>query len=134
MLPGLHKHLAPLDLGPLHAPQEAAHIVARFPVVQRLLEHLHPGHDHLAALAQAHDLDLVPGLDPAPLDPPGHHRAPPLDPEDIFDRHQEGLIDRPLRRRHVIINRLHQLQNGRVLRGAGILAGTLQGRQAPSPG
>jgi hypothetical protein len=29
-----------------------------------------------------------------PLDPSGGHRAPSLDPEHIFNRHQEGLIHR----------------------------------------
>ena len=112
----LAQHLPPLHVVPLHAPQQRPDVVPGFPAVQRLLEHLDPGHDHLPALAHPHDLDLVPGLDDPPLDPPGHHRAPPLDPEHVLDRHQERQVDRPLRRRDVVVDRLHQLQDRRVLR------------------
>ncbi len=75
-----------------------------------------------------------PGLTTPALDPPGHHRAPPLDAEDILDRHQERLVDRPLRGRDVVVDRLHQLQDRPVRRIARVLAGTLQRRQGTSPG
>src|SRR5437870_6379257 len=44
-----------------------------------------------------------------PLDPPGHHRPPPRDREDVLDRHQKRLVHRPRRRRYIAVHRLHQL-------------------------
>src|SRR5256885_459849 len=48
------------------------------------------------------------------LHPPPHHhplrpRPPPRDRNNILDRHQNRLVDRPLRRRNVAVHRLHQL-------------------------
>ncbi len=87
------------------------------PFVQRLLEHLHPGHHHLALRRLKPTISISrPVLTMPALDPPGHHRAAPLDPEHVLDRHQERLVDRPLRRRDVVVHRLHQLPDRRVLR------------------
>src|SRR5437667_453712 len=38
-----------------------------------------------------------------------HHLPPPRDRNNILDRHQKRLVDRPLRRRNVAVHRLHQL-------------------------
>ena len=130
----LAQHLPPLHLVALHPAQQAAHVVPGQPLVQRLLEHLHPGHHHLAPLAHAHDLDLLARLDHAALDPPGHHRAPPLDAEDVLDRHQERLVHRPLRGRDVVVDRLHQLQDRPVGRISSGPARHSPAPPGPSPG
>ena len=43
------------------------------------------------------------------LDTARHHRAAALDREDVFDRHDERLVDRALRHRDVVVHRFHQL-------------------------
>ena len=43
------------------------------------------------------------------LDAARHHRAAALNREDVFDRHQERLVDDALRHRNVVVDRLHQL-------------------------
>ena len=112
----LGQHLATLDLFAVDATQQTADVVTGPPGVQRLLEHLDAGHHDRAALGHADDLDRLTRLDLPTLDPTGHDRATALDAEDVFDRHQEGLIDRPLRRRDVVIHRLHQLPDRGILR------------------
>ncbi len=134
MRAGLAQHLPALHLVALHPAQQAAHVVAGQPLIQRLLEHLHAGDHDLAPLAHADDLDLLARLDHAALDPPGHHRAPPLDAEDVLDRHQKRLVHRPLRRRDVVVDRLHQLQDRPVRRITGVLRWHSPAPPAPSPG
>ena len=63
---------------------------------------------------QADDLDFLADLDDAALDAAGAHRAAARDREHVFDRHQERLVDRTLRLRDVVVDRLHQLED-RVL-------------------
>ena len=113
-LPALHRVL-------VDAAQQTAHIVARHPLVQKLAEHLHPGHHRLLRVAQPDDLNLLTHLDLAPLDAPGHHRAAPGNREHVLDRHQERLIDRPLRNRHGRVKRLEQLED-RLIRQLTLLA------------
>ena len=43
------------------------------------------------------------------LDTARHHRAAALNREDVFDRHQERLVDGALRHRNVAVDRFHQL-------------------------
>ena len=72
------------------------------------------------------DLDLVAHVDHAALDAPRDHRAASLDAEDVLDRHQERLVLRALRLRDVVVHRLHQLPDRRVLRRLRVLRGGLQ--------
>src|SRR3954447_5416169 len=106
---GLGEDLAALDLLALDAPDEAADVVAGTALVEELLEHLDAGDDDLAGRLDPDQLDLVADLDDAALDPPGGDRAAALDPEDVLDRHEERLVDRPLRGRDVRVDRVHQL-------------------------
>src|SRR5664280_3037520 len=122
----LGEHLAALDVLALDAAQEAAHVVAGLALVEQLLEHLDAGHDDLAGRPDADDLDLVADLDDAALDAPGRHGAPALDPEDVLDGHQEGLVDGALGGRDVGVDRVHQLLDagvGRVVHAAARLEG-----------
>src|SRR3970282_305035 len=107
--PRLGQHLAALDVVPLDAAKEATDVVAGLALVEDLLEHLDARHRRLARLDDADDLDLFAGPHHPPLDPPGHDRAPALDPEDVFDGHQKGLVERPLRRWDVGVDGVHQI-------------------------
>src|SRR5258706_7249202 len=105
----LGEDLAALDLLALDAPDEAADVVAGATLVEELLEHLDAGDDDLAGGLDADQLDLVADLDDAALDAPGGDGPAALDPEDILDRHEERLVDRPLGGRDVRVDRVHQL-------------------------
>ena len=124
---GLGQDLAALDLLALDAPQEAADVVAGAALVEQLLEHLDAGDDDLAGGLDADQLDLVADLDDAALDPPGGDGAPALDPEDVLDRHQERLVDRPLGGRDVAVDRVHQLLD----RGVGRVGRVVRRPRAP---
>ncbi|KAH2843719.1 hypothetical protein KXW36_009864, partial [Aspergillus fumigatus] len=58
------------------------------------------------------DLDFLADLDDAALDTAGHDGAAAGDREHVFDRHQEGLVDRTLGLRNVLVDLLHQLEDG----------------------
>ena len=56
------------------------------------------------------DLDFFADLDDAALDTTGGNGAATGDGEDVFDRHQERLVDGALRLRDVAVNSVHQRQ------------------------
>jgi hypothetical protein len=85
---------AALDAFTVDAAQQHADVVASLALVQQLAEHFHARADRLLAWADADDLDFLADLDDAALDPAGHNRAAARDREHVFDRHQEGLVQR----------------------------------------
>ena len=107
----LAEHLAALYVLALRAAQQAADVVAGLALVEQLAEHLDAGHGGLGGRAQADDLDFLPDLDHPALDAAGHHGAAAGDREDVFDRHQEGLVLRTLRLRDVVVDRVHELED-----------------------
>src|SRR5215211_6163424 len=100
---GLAENLPALDLLALRASEQGADVVAGAPLVEDLAEHLDPGHDRLARVADPDDLDLVAGVDHALLDAPGRDRAAAGDREDVLDRHQERLVEIALGLRDVLV-------------------------------
>jgi hypothetical protein len=82
-----------------------------------------PVHRGLLRVADADDLDFLAHRHHAALDAPRHHRAAARDREHVLDRHQERLVDRAVRRRDVLVHRLHQL--GDLLR-ADLLVAVLE--------
>ncbi len=103
--PGLAEHLAALDLLALGPAQQAAGVVARLPLVEVLVEHLHPGDHGLRGVVDADDLDLVAGVDDARLDPAGGDGAAAGDRHDVLDRHQERLVEVALGLGDVVVER-----------------------------
>src|SRR5207247_2697799 len=101
---GLGEDLPPLHVVLVDPPQQRANIIPRLPLVQELAEHLHPRHHTLPRVLDPHDLDLLAHLHHPALHPPRHHRPPPRDREYVLDRHQERLVDRPPRRRNVVVH------------------------------
>ena len=108
----MNHHLTPLDLVLAHSPEQQTHVVARTTLIQDLAEHLHSRHYCLAfLLLDPHDLHLLPRLDHPPLDPARGHRTPTCDRKNILHRHQKRLVDVPIRRRNVAVDRVHQLHH-----------------------
>ena len=94
----LRDHLPALHVGLFNSAQQQAHVVAGAAFVQQLLEHLHARHHRLARIAEPDDLHFLADLADALFDSARHHRAAALNRENVFDRHQERLVD--LARRH----------------------------------
>ena len=84
-------------------------VVARHAFVQLLLEHLDAGDDRLARLAEADDFHFLADLHLAALDSSRHHRAASLNRKNVFNRHQERLVQFARRLRHTLVHRRHQL-------------------------
>ncbi len=63
---------------------------------------------------------------------PGGDGAAALDPEDVLDRHEERLVDRPLGGRDVGVDRVHQLLDRLVGLGRRVVAG-LEGLEGAAP-
>src|SRR5712691_3496400 len=104
-------YLPPLDVLALYSPEQQPHVVACCPFVQQLLEHLHPRHYRLERRPDAHYFHRLVDLHLAPLYSARGHRPPSLDRKDVFDRHQERLLDIPRRSRNVAVHGFHQLQD-----------------------
>ena len=111
---------------------QAAHVVAGLALVEQLLEHLDAGDHDLAGGLDPDQLDLVADVDHATLDAPGRDGAPALDPEDVLDGHQEGLVDGPLGGRDVGVDRVHELLDGSVGRIV-LVVGGLEGLERAAP-
>ncbi len=81
-------------------------------LIQQLAEHFDAGADGFLGHGQADDFDLFTDLDDAALDPARDHGAAAGDGEHVFDRHEEGAIDRALGLRDVGVERVGQLHDG----------------------
>src|SRR5580698_7192953 len=93
----LRQHHAALDIFLRNTAQQEAGVVARHTFVQLLLEHFDARDYRLARVAEAYDFYFLAHLHLATLDTPGHHRATTLNRKNIFDRHQERLVQFTLR-------------------------------------
>src|SRR5687768_5604891 len=107
----LGANLAALDVLALDAAEQEADVVARLTLIEQLAEHLDAGDDLLLGRAEADDLDFLTDLDHTALDTAGDDRAAAGDREDVFDRHQERLVDGALRNRDVAVDGIHQLHD-----------------------
>ncbi len=91
--------------------KQQARVVARQTFVQLLLEHFDAGHDRLAGVAEAHNLHFLADFHLAALDSSRHHRATARDRKNIFNRHQERLVQLARRLRNALVHRIHQRVN-----------------------
>src|SRR6185437_7165386 len=105
----LRDHLAALDVVFFNTAQQQSDVVARTAFVEQLLEHLDAGDYRFAGVAETDDFHFLADLADTLLDTPGHYRAAPLNRENIFNRHQERLVDHTLRHRDVLVDGFHQL-------------------------
>ena len=92
----------------LQTAQQHAHIVARARFIEELTEHLDIGGDSLRGGTNADELDFPHFLENASLDATGRDSAAAFNVEHVLDRHQERLINWPIRDRHVIVDCLHK--------------------------
>src|SRR5437899_3000127 len=78
-------------------------------ILQQLAEHLDARDDGLLVGAEAHHLDLFADFDLAAVNSSSRDRATARNREDVFDRHQERLVDFALRDWNRFIERREQL-------------------------
>src|SRR5699024_4502985 len=104
--------LAALDAIAGDAAKEAPDVVASLALVEELTEHLHARDRGLLRLGEADDLDVIPRMNLAALDPARNDRAATLDGEDVLDRQEEGLVRLTHRLWDVLVELVHQLLDG----------------------
>ena len=127
--PGLDDDHAALDILLLGAAEQQADVLASATLIKDLAEHLNTGDSGgLLLLADTHDVDGVTGLHDAALDAAGDDGATTGDGEDILDGHEERLVGVTLRLRDVLVDGVHQLQDG--LTPLGVAVQGREGRNA----
>ena len=105
--------LAALDIISFDAAQEAADVIAGLAGVQDFTEHFDAGNDGGLGIAlDADDFDDLAGIDLAAFDTAGDDGTAALDVEDIFDRHQEGLVHSAGRSRDIVVYGFHEFEDG----------------------
>src|SRR5580704_4366633 len=104
----LRQHHAALHIFFRNTAQQQASVVSRQSFVQLLLEHFDARHHRLARVAEAYNFHFLAYLHLAALDSSRYHRAPARDRKNIFNRHQERLIQFTRRLRNALVHRLHQ--------------------------
>ena len=132
---GLGDDLAALDVLALDAAEQDADVVASLAEVHGLAEHLDAGGDGGLLLADADDLDGVVELELAALDTAGGDGAAAGDGHDVLDGHQERLVVVTRRGRDVLVDGVHELDDGvdpLLLAVEGAEAGAADDRQVVS--
>src|ERR1044071_1742314 len=123
---GLGEYLATLDLLALGTTEQNADVITRLPFIEELAEHFHTGCHGFLGRLEADDLDFFTDFDDAALDSAGNDRAAAADRENIFDRHDERLVDIAHRLLNEGVHRVHQLQNRALAHLRGIALEGLQ--------
>ena len=105
----LGENLAAADVFLLRTTEERTDVVTGLTLVEELTEHLNARDGGLGRRLETDDLDFVADLDDATLDTARDDRTTTFDREDVFDRHEEGLVERALGLRDVGVERVHEL-------------------------
>src|SRR4030042_418492 len=117
-----------------HASQKHPNIITCQTFVKRFVEHLYACNNGLTGLfGKSDDFNLLANTDFTSLNPASADRAAALYAENIFNRHQERLINFTHRNGDVLVHRIEQLDDwlaGRVINTIGPHCS--QGR-APKP-
>ncbi len=106
---GLGENLAAGDILLLRAAKERADVVAGLTLVEELAEHFNARDGGLGRRLETDDFDFVANLDDTALDTAGHHGAAAFDREDVFDRHEERLVEFALGLGDVGVESFHEL-------------------------
>src|SRR5450631_4331785 len=112
--PRRREHLSALDLLALRPTEQRPDVVPGPTFVQQLAEHLDAGDDRLHGVLEPDDLDLLADLHDAALHAPRDDRAAATDRKYILNRHQERLVDLPLRLLDERVAGVQQLQHRRL--------------------
>ena len=113
----LCENLAALDVLTIHAAEQCADVVARNRAVEQLAEHLDARNNRAACLIlKADDLNRIVQLQLAALHTTRSNRAAARDREHVLNRHEERLVRVTRRRRNVLVNLVHELEDLRLHR------------------
>ena len=108
----LSKNLSTFDLFTVNTTEQSTDVVTSLSEIKHLAEHLDARDNRLTRLVlQTNDLNRIVHLELTTLNAARCNRTTARDREDILDRHQERLSVVALRRRDVVINSFHELDD-----------------------
>ena len=108
----LCENLAALNVLAVHTAEQCADVVAGNRAVEQLAEHLNARNNRAARLIlKADDLNRIVQLQLTALHTTRCDRAAARDREDILDRHEERLVRVTRRRRDIVVDCIHELQD-----------------------
>ncbi len=107
----LGQNLAALDVFALDTAEQETGVVASLTLVEDLLEHFNTGNDDLLGVADTDDFNFFVNLDDTLLNTAGSNSATTLDREDVFDRHQEWLVEFALWLWDVVVHSFDQFHD-----------------------
>src|SRR5206468_2522378 len=88
----LSQNLAAFDVIALDTAEQNTGIVTGLTLVKRFLECFDTGYDRLLGRADTDDFNFVVNLDDSRFNTAGSNGTTTLDGKDVFDRHQERLV------------------------------------------
>src|SRR5690606_2191906 len=100
-----------LDLLALDAAEQQTCVVTSLTLVKVLLEGFDTGYDRLLSVADTNDFNFVVQLDNTLLDTAGSNSTTTLDAKDVFDRHQERLVEIALWLFDVLVECLYEFHD-----------------------
>ena len=127
---GLGQNLAALDVRLLDATEEDADVFASACFVEKFAEHFDVGDGRLDGVTETDDFDFFHLLEDAAFHTTGDDCAATFDVEHVFERHEERLVDRALRKRDEGIKRVHEVADALRIRVVCVAASQRFGSRA----
>ena len=119
---GLCDDLTPFHFLALGSSQKDADVIACASLIQRFTEHFHAGANGFKGRANPDDLHFVTGANDPAINPAGHHCSAAGNRKHIPYGHQEGLVQDTNRLGNVLVNGIHQFEDGLDIRIVFIIA------------
>ena len=95
----------------LDAAKQKTDVVSSHSFIEKLAEHFYPSHSSFPGVTNTDDLNSLTNLHLTPLNPTSSYSAPTSDGKNIFNGHQEGLVNFTFRLGNRLINSIHQIQD-----------------------
>ena len=109
---GFCKHLSALHLILFGAAKQHARVISCLPFSQLLIEHFNTGCNRLCWFrGETNQFNFIVNMHLAALNTTGYHRAAPFNGEDIFNGHQERLVNITLWFRDVFVKGFQERYN-----------------------
>ena len=107
------KYLATFDFFTVNTTEQRADVVASFSEVKQFTEHFYARYDGvLRFVSQANDFYCVAYFNRTTFNTACSNRTTACDREYVFDWHQERFVRRAIRCRDVVINSIHEVEDG----------------------
>jgi len=128
---GRGQYLSPGNLITLSSPEESPNVVSSLSKVKKFLEHLNSSDSGGGIVVETHDINSITGVNLTLLNSPRHDSSAPRDGEDVFDRHQKGLLQVADWLDNVLVHSSHKLKDSSL--PVSVLVTALSSRKSAAP-